>query len=257
MAAVTVAPRRGAEKLSALLASPEVAVLVADLESTRWTGRPGYPIRAMVGMTLVKSFYVLPTWTRTVALVTEHGALRKAIGCPDAADVPSIYACYRFTAKLRANGPNARLLHHRRPGLAQGRAAWLRRHHRHRRVRPPRLRQRPEVRVQPRPGADAVLRPRCILGPQEQHRHEKGRRLLRVQAPRRGRRSDRPSRVVDDAHSERAEVPVVADLLDISPGTASAPRSALPTKAMTWPLSTTVASFGAFAPSPLCGRRRS
>jgi hypothetical protein len=105
MAAVTVAPRRGAEKLSALLASPEVAALVADLESTRWTGRPGYPIRAMVGMVLVKSFYVLPTWTRTVALVTEHAALRKAIGCPEAADVPSVYACYRFTAKLRANGP--------------------------------------------------------------------------------------------------------------------------------------------------------
>ena len=43
---------------------------VADLESTRWTGRPGYPIRAMVGMTLVKSFYVLPTWTRTVAMMS-------------------------------------------------------------------------------------------------------------------------------------------------------------------------------------------
>jgi hypothetical protein len=59
----------------------------------------------MVGMVLVKSFYVLPTWTRTVALVTEHAALRKAIGCPTATDVPSVYACYRFTAKLRANGP--------------------------------------------------------------------------------------------------------------------------------------------------------
>jgi hypothetical protein len=105
MAAVTVPPRRGAEKLSALLASPEVAALVADLESTRWTGRPGYPIGAMVGMVLVKSYYVLPTWTRTVALVTEHAALREAIGCPEATDVPSVYACYRFAAKLRGNGP--------------------------------------------------------------------------------------------------------------------------------------------------------
>lgn len=105
MATSRVTPRRDAEKLSALLASPEVAALVADLQSTRWTGRPGYPIRAMVGMALVKSYYVLPTWTRTVALVTEHAALRKAIGCPGADAVPSVHACYRFTAKLRGNGP--------------------------------------------------------------------------------------------------------------------------------------------------------
>jgi hypothetical protein len=55
----------------------------------------------MLGMALAKSIYAIPTWTRTVALVTEHPALRTAItGC--APDVPSVYACYRFTAKLRA-----------------------------------------------------------------------------------------------------------------------------------------------------------
>ena len=101
MAKASVPPNRGAEQIKRLLSSPEVAALLADLESTRWTGRPGYPIRAMVGMTLVKSFYVLPTWTRTIALVTEHAALRKAIGCPKATDVPSVHAAYRFTAKLR------------------------------------------------------------------------------------------------------------------------------------------------------------
>jgi hypothetical protein len=78
---------------------------VTELEATRWTGRPGYPIRAMVGMALAKSLYTLPTWTRTVALVSEHAALRTAIGCPDPADVPSVHACYRFTAKLRAFKP--------------------------------------------------------------------------------------------------------------------------------------------------------
>lgn len=50
----------------------------------------------MVGMALVKSLYVLPTWTRTVALVSEHAALRKVIG-----GTPSVDACYRFTRKLR------------------------------------------------------------------------------------------------------------------------------------------------------------
>ena len=43
---------------------PEVKQLIADLDETRWTGRPGYPIRVMVGAALVKAVYALPTWTR-------------------------------------------------------------------------------------------------------------------------------------------------------------------------------------------------
>jgi hypothetical protein len=92
-------------QLAALLDSPEVSQLVAELEATRWTGRPGFPIRSMVGMALAKSLYTLPTWTRTVALVREHAALRMALGCTDVASVPSVHACYRFTAKLRAFKP--------------------------------------------------------------------------------------------------------------------------------------------------------
>jgi hypothetical protein len=89
-------------QLSAVLDSPEIATLVSELEATRWTGRPGYPIRSMVGIALAKSIYAVPTWTRVVALVTEHPALRAAItgGTP----MPSVYACYRFTAKLRLYG---------------------------------------------------------------------------------------------------------------------------------------------------------
>jgi hypothetical protein len=52
----------------------------------------------MVGMALVKSLYGFPTWTRTVALVNDHAALQAVLG-----DNPSVYACYRFTAKLRDN----------------------------------------------------------------------------------------------------------------------------------------------------------
>jgi Transposase domain (DUF772) len=100
-----VARRPDAVQVAALLDSPEIAELVAELAATRWTGRPGYPIRTMVGMALAKSLYVLPTWTRTVALVSEHAALRAALGCPDPADVPSVHACYRFAAKLRAFKP--------------------------------------------------------------------------------------------------------------------------------------------------------
>jgi hypothetical protein len=101
----TVPPRSDAVQVAGLLDSPEIAQLVAELEATRWTGRPGYPVRAMVGMTLAKSLYTLPTWTRTVALVSEHAALRMALGCPDVSSVPSVHACYRFAAKLRAFKP--------------------------------------------------------------------------------------------------------------------------------------------------------
>src|SRR5438477_2694007 len=97
----TKVPRRSAvSELAGLLDSPEIAELVSELEATRWTGRPGYPIRAMVGMALVKSLYAIPTWSRTAALVAEHAALKAVLGC-----VPSVYACYRFSAKLRAYAP--------------------------------------------------------------------------------------------------------------------------------------------------------
>ena len=84
--------------LAVLLDSPEVTALVADLAATRWTGRPGYPVRSMVGMALVKSLYNLPTWTRTARLVAEHAELQRVLG-----SVPSVYACYRFTAKMLAH----------------------------------------------------------------------------------------------------------------------------------------------------------
>ncbi|MCA1606095.1 MAG: hypothetical protein LC775_11635 [Acidobacteria bacterium] len=50
MAISNVPPRRGAEQVAVLLDSPEIARLISDLQETRWTGRPGYAIRAMVGL---------------------------------------------------------------------------------------------------------------------------------------------------------------------------------------------------------------
>jgi Transposase DDE domain/Transposase domain (DUF772) len=93
-----VAPRSALAELAGLLDSVEVGHLIADLEATRWTGRPGYPIRAMVGIALAKSLYAIPTWSRTVRLVSEHAGLRATLGSDD---VPSEWACYRFAAKLR------------------------------------------------------------------------------------------------------------------------------------------------------------
>jgi hypothetical protein len=105
MARETVSLRSDADQIAALLDSSEIGRLVTELAATRWTGRPGYPIRTMVGMALTKSLYTLPTWTRTVALVSEHAALRLALGCTGPTSLPSVHACYRFTAKLRAFKP--------------------------------------------------------------------------------------------------------------------------------------------------------
>lgn len=95
-------PRSAAAELAGLLDSPEIGRLIEELQATRWTGRPGYPIRTMVGLALAKSLYALPTWTKTVALVREHWALQRALGCEG--NPPSVYAAYRFAEKMRANG---------------------------------------------------------------------------------------------------------------------------------------------------------
>lgn len=63
MADQTVPAGSASAELAGLLAFPEIDQLVAELESTRWTGRTGYPIRAMVGMALAKSLYAMATWT--------------------------------------------------------------------------------------------------------------------------------------------------------------------------------------------------
>jgi hypothetical protein len=91
-----VPPRQVVAQLAEVLDSPEVARLVKTLEYVRWTGRPGYPVRATVGVCLVKSLYVLPTWTRAARLVAEHSGLQAVLGC-----APSQWACYRFARMLR------------------------------------------------------------------------------------------------------------------------------------------------------------
>jgi transposase, IS5 family len=103
MAVPKVAPRPAVAEVANLLDSPEIAGLIANLESTRWTGRPGYPIRTMVGLSLAKSLYAIPTWTKVLALVGEHWKLQRVLGCEG--NPPSHWSAYRFAAKLRENAP--------------------------------------------------------------------------------------------------------------------------------------------------------
>jgi hypothetical protein len=56
----------------------------------------------MVGLALAKSLYAIPTWTRVVALVADHWKLQRVLGCEG--NPLSVYAAYRFSEKMRANG---------------------------------------------------------------------------------------------------------------------------------------------------------
>jgi Transposase DDE domain len=94
MASKTVSRRRDVE-LASILDSPEITQFIENLENTRWTGRPGYPVRSLLGVAIAKSLYDIPTWSRTVSLVHEHEGIQRALG-----DVPSVFASYRFAAKL-------------------------------------------------------------------------------------------------------------------------------------------------------------
>lgn len=88
--------------LKDFLDSPEIRRLIGELEATRWTGRPGYPVRTMIGLALAKSLYAIPTWTKVTELVAEHWRLQRVLGCEG--KPPTKWAAYRFAAKLRENG---------------------------------------------------------------------------------------------------------------------------------------------------------
>ena len=102
MASPNVAGGAASAALKTVLDSPEIGRLIEELEATRWTGRPGYPIRTMVGLCLAKSLYAIPTWTKVVELVADHWKLQRVLDCEG--NPPSVYAAYRFAEKLRCHG---------------------------------------------------------------------------------------------------------------------------------------------------------
>jgi Transposase DDE domain/Transposase domain (DUF772) len=81
---------------------PEFRALIAELEATRWTGRPGYGVKTLLGVCLVKHVFALPTWTRATALIAEHWRLQRVLDCEG--EPPSHWSVYRFVRKLRDNG---------------------------------------------------------------------------------------------------------------------------------------------------------
>jgi hypothetical protein len=99
LASGKVARRTAVADIAELLDSPEVMALIGAL-APQGRGRKGFGPRTLVGACLVKTLFALPTWTRVAALIAEHPGLQAALG-----GSPSVWACYRFTVKLRANQP--------------------------------------------------------------------------------------------------------------------------------------------------------
>lgn len=80
-----------ADDIAWLLNQAAIQQIIRELGYTRWTGRPGYPIRAMVGMVLAKEWFGLTGWAQAVRLTARHRKLRAVLGA-----APSEWACYRF-----------------------------------------------------------------------------------------------------------------------------------------------------------------
>jgi hypothetical protein len=101
MASGKVARRTAVGDVAELLDSPELSALIAEIDASGDArGRKGFGTRALIGACLVKTLFALPTWTRVAALIDEHPGIQAALG-----GAPSVWACYRFTTKLRANQP--------------------------------------------------------------------------------------------------------------------------------------------------------
>jgi hypothetical protein len=101
MATGKVARRTAVGDVGEILDSPEITALIAELDALRDTrGNKGFGTRALVGACLVKSLFNLPTWTWVAALIAEHPGLQETLG-----GTPSVWACYRFSRKLRENRP--------------------------------------------------------------------------------------------------------------------------------------------------------
>lgn len=97
----TARERRGPfEELQRLFEALDDGDLVSALEATRWTGRPGFPIRVM-WRTLVASFYLgIVHDTDLVRALDSNPLLAAACGIEGPDRVPSKFAYCRFRRKL-------------------------------------------------------------------------------------------------------------------------------------------------------------
>jgi IS5 family transposase len=98
----TARQRCGQDNLRALFDALPDSELLEALQRTRWTGRPGYPIRVM-WRTLVASFYMgIVHDTDLIRALHSNPTLAAACGVRGRKGIPSKFAYCRFRRKLTA-----------------------------------------------------------------------------------------------------------------------------------------------------------
>jgi len=91
-----------ATKLQAVFANLHDEDLVAALEQTRWTGRPGYPIKVMWRTIIASYVFDIPT-IEELRRRLEEPFLAILCGIYSDKEIPSRFAYYRFIGKLIAH----------------------------------------------------------------------------------------------------------------------------------------------------------
>jgi transposase len=91
-----------AKELKAVFENLHDKELIQALEETRWTGRPGYPIKVMWQILIASYVLDIPTIQELIRTFHRDLFLAGLCGIYSEAEIPSRFAYYRFIKKLIA-----------------------------------------------------------------------------------------------------------------------------------------------------------
>lgn len=92
-----------ARELNAVLDNLHDEKLLEALERTRWTGRPGYPIKVMWQTTIAGYVLDIPTIQELIRTLHRNPFLAIQCGILSDQEIPTRFAYYRFIKKLTAH----------------------------------------------------------------------------------------------------------------------------------------------------------
>ncbi len=91
------------KELSAVLTNLNDSELLEALENTRWTGRPGYPIKVMWHTWIASYVRQIPTIQELIRTLRRDPLLALSCGIRSDHEIPTRFAYYRFRDKLIAH----------------------------------------------------------------------------------------------------------------------------------------------------------
>jgi IS5 family transposase len=91
------------QELKVIFENLSDAELIQALEKTRWTGRPGYPIRVMWRTVIVSYVLNVPSTQELIRTLHRNPFISTQCGIYSYQEVPTRFAYYRFVKKLLAH----------------------------------------------------------------------------------------------------------------------------------------------------------